>query len=144
MTDSVGGVGPGLRPEVLDRSSEKLMQRLGYKSQGSMHMEGYGMMGSGRPGDSRGDLRRVRQLIDKGEYQRMGPLKADGSPMEEGPENPEGWRVPNDELSLHILQGPDGEGEGRVQARQFAENMEASIGGGGFVDGDVKAGKSKL
>ena len=40
--------------------------------------------------------------------------------------------------------GPDGEGEGRVQARQFAENMEASIGGGGFVEGDVKAGKSKL
>ena len=53
-------------------------------------------------------------------------------------------RVPNDELSLHILQGPDGEGEGRVQARQFAENMEASIGGGGFVEGDIKAGKSKL
>ena len=45
---------------------------------------------------------------------------------------------------MHILQGPDGEGEGRVQARQFAENMEASIGGGGFVEGDVKAGKSKL
>lgn len=112
----------GLRPEVLERSSEKLLQRLGYKSAGSMHMEGYGMMGNGRPGDEKGDLRRVRQMIDRGEYRRMGPLSRDG-----GPSGEDGYGVPTNDLSLHVLQGPDGEGEARVQAREFADRMEGSI-----------------
>lgn len=118
----------GLRPEVLDRATEKLMQRLGYKSQGSMHMEGYGMMGSGRPGDSKGDLRRVRQMIDRGDYKRMGPLSVDGTPLKDDPiENPENYSIRTDDLSLHILQGPDGEAEARIQARKFAERMQQSI-----------------
>ena len=131
----------GLRPEVLDRASEKLMQRLGYKSQGSMHMEGYGMMGSGRPGDSKGDLRRVRQMVDRGEYKRMGPLATDGTPLtEDSAENPEGYSVPTEQLSLHILQGPEGEAEARVQAREFAARMEQSIS----VDGATHTDKSRL
>ena len=120
----------GLRPEVLERTSEKLLQRLGYKSAGSMHMEGYGMMGNGRPGDEKGDLRRVRQMIDRGEYRRMGPLSRDGGPaVGDERENPDGYRVRTDDLSLHVLQGPDGEGEARVQAREFADQMENSIKG---------------
>ena len=120
----------GLRPEVLERTSEKLLQRLGYKSAGSMHMEGYGMMGNGRPGDEKGDLRRVRQMIDRGEYRRMGPLSRDGGPaVGDERENPDGYGVPTDDLSLHVLQGPDGEGEARVQAREFADRMENSIKG---------------
>ena len=103
------------------------MQRLSYKSQGMHIMEGYGMMGSGRPGDNRGDLRRVRQLIDRGEYKRMGPLQPDGEPFLDPTENPEGYGVPNEELSLHILQGPDGEGEARLQARKFAGQVEQRV-----------------
>lgn len=89
---------------------------------------GYGMMGNGRPGDSKGDLRRVRQMVDEGKYKRMGPLSASGAPLTDDPEeNPDNYSVPTDDLSLHILQGPDGEAEARVQAREFADRMERSI-----------------
>ena len=71
-----------------------------------------------------GDL---AQLIDRGEYKRMGPLRADGEPFLDPTENPEGYGVPNEELSLHILQGPDGEGKARLQARKFAEQVEQRV-----------------
>ena len=42
--------------------------------------------------------------------------------------------MPTDDLSLHVLQGPEGEAEGRVQAREFAAAMEQSIAAGGTVN----------
>ena len=130
----------GVRPEVLERASEKLLQRLGFKSQGSMHMEGYGTFGSGRPGDNRGDLRRVRMMIDKGEYRRMGELTSTGQPKRT--EHYQRDLTSTEELSLNYLQGPDGEGDVRIKTREFTATIAGRVAAG--AQQEAKCGVAKL
>jgi mono/diheme cytochrome c family protein len=62
-------------PEVLDRASPKLLQRMGFQATSVYGLtEGHGMLGSRKEGDPHGDLTRIRRALDDGRYVRVGEL----------------------------------------------------------------------
>lgn len=64
-----------LRPEVLEKASPKLLQRLGMQATLNMStVEGHGIHGNGRVGDERGNIAPFRAAMDAGTYRRVGPL----------------------------------------------------------------------
>jgi len=64
-----------IRPRVLAEASDKFLMRCGFQATASRSMvEGYGYTGSGRAGDPNGDLQKVRQAMDAGDYQWVGEL----------------------------------------------------------------------
>lgn len=70
-------------PEVLDRASPKLLQRMGYQATllaGTN--EGHGFAASGRVGEAAGALAGFRRAADRGEYLRVGVLGPDSDEAE--------------------------------------------------------------
>ncbi|MEM7339350.1 MAG: phytanoyl-CoA dioxygenase family protein [Actinomycetota bacterium] len=63
------------RPEVLERATPKLLQRMGFQATtGSQTNEGHGFGARGRTGEAAGALREFRRAADRGEYVRVGEL----------------------------------------------------------------------
>lgn len=75
-----------VKPEILERASAKLIQRMGLQATAAYGMvEGYGMLGNGRSGDENGNIAYARRLMDQGDYVRMGALEAEqGRAIAEG------------------------------------------------------------
>ena len=72
-----------VRPEVLERASEKLLHRMGYQATtGTQTNEGHGFGARGLPGEAAGATVDFRLAADRGEYLRVGELRPD-SPQEE-------------------------------------------------------------
>jgi ectoine hydroxylase-related dioxygenase (phytanoyl-CoA dioxygenase family) len=72
-----------VRPEVLQRASPKLLQRMGFQATtGSQTNEGHGFGALGRIGESAGATVEFRLAADRGEYLRVGELGPDSSPQE--------------------------------------------------------------
>jgi len=70
-----------VRPEVLERASEKLLHRMGY--QAATHgqtNEGHGFGAEGRVGEAAGALVDFRLAADRNEYVRVGELGSDSTP----------------------------------------------------------------
>ena len=67
-------------PEVLNRASPKLLNRIGLQAltYGST-VEGFGMGASGKVGDEWGSIKQFREAYDKGEYIRVGELSSRSS-----------------------------------------------------------------
>ena len=64
-----------IRPEVLERATEKFLWRAGFQATAfSSMVEGFGYFGSGREGDASGALVEVRRVIDNGGYRHIGEL----------------------------------------------------------------------
>ena len=64
-----------VRPEVLERASEKLLHRMGYQATtGTQTNEGHGFGAQGLPGESAGATVDFRIAADHGEYRRVGEL----------------------------------------------------------------------
>lgn len=62
-------------PEVLANASDKFLWRAGFQATSTRNMvEGYGYTGSGKAGDSNGDIAYVRRAMDRGDYRHMGAL----------------------------------------------------------------------
>ena len=51
-----------------------------------------------------------------------------GEPLPAGPENADGWAPATESLSLHKLQGADGEGELRLEVRKTVAKIQGSVG----------------
>lgn len=65
-----------IRPEVLQRASDKFLWRCGFQATGTRSMvEGYGYFGSGGLGDANGALVHARHAMDAGTYQHIGELR---------------------------------------------------------------------
>jgi ectoine hydroxylase-related dioxygenase (phytanoyl-CoA dioxygenase family) len=70
-----------VRPEVLERATPKLLQRMGFQATtGGQTNEGHGFGAQGLIGEDAGALRDFRLAADRGEYVRVGEL---------GPDSPE-------------------------------------------------------
>lgn len=66
-----------VRPEVLDRASPKLLQRMGYQATNAAQTnEGHGFGAQGLVGEAAGLTVGFRQAADRGEYLRVGELSA--------------------------------------------------------------------
>ena len=64
-----------VRPEVLERASEKLLHRMGYQATtGGQTNEGHGFGAKGLPGEAAGSTVEFRLAADRGEYHRVGEL----------------------------------------------------------------------
>ena len=64
-----------VRPEVLERASEKLLHRMGYQATtGGQTNEGHGFGARGLPGELAGSIVEFRLAADRGEYHRVGEL----------------------------------------------------------------------
>ena len=63
-----------IRPEVLQRASDKFLWRCGFHNGDSKHVEGYGYFGNGGPGDANGALVHARHAMDAGNYRHIGEL----------------------------------------------------------------------
>jgi hypothetical protein len=64
-----------VRPEVLDRASPKLLQRMGYQATNAAQTnEGHGFGAQGWVGEAAGLTVGFRQAADRGEYLRVGEL----------------------------------------------------------------------
>jgi ectoine hydroxylase-related dioxygenase (phytanoyl-CoA dioxygenase family) len=64
-----------VRPEVLERASSKLLQRMGFQATtGGQTNEGHGFGASGMIGEQAGALRDFRLAADRNEYVRVGEL----------------------------------------------------------------------
>jgi hypothetical protein len=86
-------------PEVLERASPKLLQRLGFQASGGLgNVEGFGNQGTGRAGDPAGSLADARARMANGEYRHVGALDPDAARA-----------LPSDRYTLQALQR-DGEG----------------------------------
>ena len=70
------------RPEVLQRASPRLLQRLGFCAHTIGTVEGHGLGASGRVDDEFSSIYPFRAALDAGVYQRVGELSA-SSPAEE-------------------------------------------------------------
>ncbi|MBV29222.1 MAG: hypothetical protein CL504_01170 [Actinobacteria bacterium] len=69
-----------VRPEVLERASQKLLQRIGFQATtGSQTNEGHGFGARGLIGERAGALRDFRLAADRGEYLRVGELGPNSS-----------------------------------------------------------------
>jgi hypothetical protein len=72
-----------VRPEVLQRASEKLLHRMGYQATtGTQTNEGHGFGARGLPGEAAGATVGFRLADDQGEYHRVGELGPDSSEAE--------------------------------------------------------------
>ena len=72
-----------VRPEVLERASPKLLQRMGFQATtGGQTNEGHGFGARGLVGEHGGALRDFRLAADRGEYVRVGELRPDSPPEE--------------------------------------------------------------
>ena len=72
-----------VRPEVLDRASDKLLQRMGFQATtGGQTNEGHGFGARGLIGEQAGALRDFRLAADRGEYLRVGELGPESSDTE--------------------------------------------------------------
>ena len=72
-----------VRPEVLERASEKLLHRMGYQATtGGQTNEGHGFGARGLPGEAAGSIVQFRQAADRGEYYRVGELGPDSTQEE--------------------------------------------------------------
>ena len=72
-----------VRPEVLQRASDKLLHRMGYQATtGTQTNEGHGFGARGLPGEAAGATVGFRLAADAGEYVRVGELGADSSDAE--------------------------------------------------------------
>lgn len=98
-----------VKPEVLEKASPKLLQRIGLQAAAGYGItEGYGAMGSGRPGDPNSSLVHVRRAVDHGRYRRVGELTPDAART-----------LAPDSYTLQELQGDLGEKRrGRSDPRQ--------------------------
>ncbi len=64
-----------VRPEVLQRASDKLLHRMGYQATtGTQTNEGHGFGAKGLPGEAAGGTVDFRIAADQGNYQRVGEL----------------------------------------------------------------------
>ncbi|MEM7061379.1 MAG: phytanoyl-CoA dioxygenase family protein [Pseudomonadota bacterium] len=69
-----------VRPEVLNRASEKLLHRMGYQATtGTQTNEGHGFGAKGLPGEAAGATVAFRLAADAGEYVRVGELGPESS-----------------------------------------------------------------
>lgn len=67
-----------VRPDVLERASLKLLQRMGFQATtGGQTNEGHGFGARGLLGEPAGALRDFRLAADRGEYVRVGELRPD-------------------------------------------------------------------
>ncbi len=67
-----------VRPDVLERASDKLLQRMGFQATtGGQTNEGHGFGARGLVGEHAGALRDFRLAADRGEYVRVGELGPD-------------------------------------------------------------------
>ena len=72
-----------VRPEVLQRASPKLLQRMGFQATtGGQTNEGHGFGARGLVGEHVGALRDFRLAADRGDYVRVGELGPDSSDTE--------------------------------------------------------------
>jgi len=72
-----------VRPEVLERSSPKLLHRMGFQATTyGQTNEGHGFGAAGRAGDSAGALIGFRMAADRGTYLRVGELGPNSTPEE--------------------------------------------------------------
>jgi len=72
-----------VRPEVIERASPKLLQRMGYQAiNAAQTNEGHGFGASGTVGEAAGATVDFRLAADRGEYLRVGELGS-GSTVEE-------------------------------------------------------------
>ena len=72
-----------VRPEVLQRASPKLLQRMGFQATtGGQTNEGHGFGARGLVGEPVGALRDFRMAADRGDYVRVGELGPDSSDTE--------------------------------------------------------------
>jgi ectoine hydroxylase-related dioxygenase (phytanoyl-CoA dioxygenase family) len=63
------------KPEVMEKASPKLLQRLGLQATAGLgNVEGFGSGGTGRAGDPKGSLQTIRNLLASGEYRHVGEL----------------------------------------------------------------------
>ena len=70
-----------VRPEILQRASPKLLQRMGYQaSTGAQTTEGHGFGAKGATGEAAGAVVGFRLAADRGEYLRVGELGPDSTP----------------------------------------------------------------
>ncbi len=69
-----------VRPEVLERASEKLLHRMGYQATtGTQTNEGHGFGAKGLPGEAAGATVAFRVAADQGNYVRVGELGPESS-----------------------------------------------------------------
>ena len=74
-----------VRPEVLERASPKLLQRMGFQAtNGAQTNEGHGFGARGQVAEAAGSLVDFRLAADRGEYQRVGELGPESTPAELG------------------------------------------------------------
>lgn len=72
-----------VRPEVIERASPKLLQRMGYQAiNAAQTNEGHGFGASGTIGEAAGATADFRRAADNGEYVRVGELGPDSSAEE--------------------------------------------------------------
>ena len=72
-----------VRPEVLERASSKLLQRMGFQATtGSQTNEGHGFGARGLIGEHAGALKDFRLAADRGDYVRVGELGPDSTEEE--------------------------------------------------------------
>ena len=72
-----------VRPDVLERATPKLLQRMGFQATtGGQTNEGHGFGARGLVGEDAGALRDFRLAADRGEYVRVGELGPDSSDEE--------------------------------------------------------------
>lgn len=69
-----------VRPEVLERASDKLLHRMGFQAATyGQTNEGHGFGAAGRAGEAAGALVDFRLAVDRGDYVRVGELGADST-----------------------------------------------------------------
>lgn len=72
-----------VRPEVLERASPKLLQRMGFQAtNGAQTNEGHGFGARGQVAEAAGALVDFRLAADRGEYLRVGELGPNSTPEE--------------------------------------------------------------
>lgn len=72
-----------VRPEVLERASEKLLHRMGFQAATyGQTNEGHGFGATGRTGEAAGALVDFRLAADRGQYVRVGELSPNSTPDE--------------------------------------------------------------
>lgn len=72
-----------VRPDVLERASEKLLHRMGFQATTyAQTNEGHGFGAQGAEGEAAGALVDFRLAVDRGEYVRVGELGPDSTPDE--------------------------------------------------------------
>jgi len=72
-----------VRPEVIERASPKLLQRMGYQAiNAAQTNEGHGFGATGTIGEAAGATVDFRLAADRGDYTRVGELSPDSRPEE--------------------------------------------------------------